>query len=1684
MNMVHASPHNPVERGNLSAAEWPEIFTPYADDDGTPIYDPGADVNPIDVDFTSGVDRGIGNLPSVYYASDGDNFFARFRLKGDPYDRKGGFLSSVWLVQIAAGGEHKATIGLNGKSPHEDYVYVANADGTKIHSIYRTAEAQQDGKTVVPGTRITAAENGHYFLDIQVPISEITEVVPEITASTDVQLFFGSSKAANLSVINKEWMKGSTVSFAELAEIKLNTQPLTISIDGGASKVYSNAPNNVMTGKISSGENVTVAINGGDSEAAQIDGSTWSYTLPAEIIDANGIYRAVATVTDSSLTATAEQDIMISQAFNTITINGGSESTTTSTTPTISGTYVSPYESANFRVRLYIDDFLVNNNVNKNEGVWIQEGVALADPADGKTYKVEVKLTNTPARYETFASATQELTYQSDVTVESISVAIELITPEGSSRPVISGTSEGAEQVEVRINGTTVEIATPEQSGAWSVPALERPLAVTGVGESHEITAIARNAQGNTAVFSADHAVTQTTITIDNGTSVTLNDNLPTIRGNTNAQDGSTVSVAIGTAWSGETTAQNGRWTIEVPDGSPLADDTYTVTATTINSATATQTLIIKTETTVAITTPADEATTTETKPTISGTAEAGATIDLIVAEGVVNFGDGGLDPDKIVIAESLTTEGSGNWNHTPIDDLDAGETYTIIATATDDYGNEAMDVSTFTISAGSDDAGLTSVHSQTDSNPGGGNGDTAGAAITWEINVAHSVEVIGRSHIAVAENATFNLYTNSNYTDDEVTGENTETLTVGSNTAYIKVTAEDGVTDKYYAVTINRAADASGFAVALAQEGNKTAGEEFNLSITNAKGADGNDLDGSINVTVTSNLEGDNPPTEVYSGAVTFTDGAATVPVTLTKADSHTLTVDVTGVTGDETVAVTVVAGAPDSATLTMDPSSISYADYNNDSDADSTVDSIVVKDASGNVISDGNEAGTYSVSAPAGAEEGTDYEFNTTTGTLTIKDGATKAAGTYTIIYTNDINNNATATATVTVEPSTNADLSGLALRNAANQAAITYSPNFAAGTTAYTATVGNNVTQVQVQPTVADINATIKVGKTGEEKTAVTSGNWSGNIALSVGHNVIEVEVTAQDGINTKTYTITITRASAPSAPAPAAPVEPQVEEITVNVVPKGDIGTVISRATIERTTETNGTIKDKVTYKPEQAQETVNQAQEAGHDGVSIIIPDENDEVAELQVTLPRETVKIIAEGKVDLEISSENARIIIPKESIERLADMKDDLFFRVVPIREEEQRRQVEEQARTEQLTLEISEGRRVDVVERPSTIETNMPSHPVTIVLPFRESNIPTQHTVREEYMKDLFVFIQHSDGDKAILKGKVTDYDGRGVYGLEFGIEKFSTFAIIHMASEFNSYTLPEQTKPAVINYINGTIHVEVASGTDLTNLIAQFELSTGAIATVDGKVQVSGETPNDFTKPLIYLVESADGSIKKWTVYVTKEPEKTVVGEEADFHPAYIRGYPDGTFGPERSITRAEMAAIVYRNLEDQTIQAGDHTYPDVDQGHWARQTIEVVSSWGIMGGYPEGDFRPEGNLTRAEMASLIVRWMNLQGERANNLTDVEGHWAQEMIEILAGAGIVGGYPDGSFQPNREITRAEAVAIINRVLSRGPLHGVETPSWPDVSSDHWAFCDIEEASRDHYYILLEDGLEMLQQ
>ena len=202
----------------------------------------------------------------------------------------------------------------------------------------------------------------------------------------------------------------------------------------------------------------------------------------------------------------------------------------------------------------------------------------------------------------------------------------------------------------------------------------------------------------------------------------------------------------------------------------------------------------------------------------------------------------------------------------------------------------------------------------------------------------------------------------------------------------------------------------------------------------------------------------------------------------------------------------------------------------------------------------------------------------------------------------------------------------------------------------------------------------------------------------------------------------------------------------------------------------------------------------------------------------------------------------------------------------------------------------------------------------------------------------------------------------------------------------------------------------------------------------------------------------------------------------------HVAYIIGYEDGTVRPERNVTRAEVATVFYRLLTEEMRKANwsiENEFPDVASDGWYNAAVSVNTMMGVIMGYPDGTFRPDNSITRGELAAIAARFaraMSMRGDNEVNFTDISGHWAEEDIWHAASIGWVRGYPDGTFRPDQPITRAEFITLVNNVLERIPeteedmLTG-EMTVWSDnADTSAWYYIAIQEATNSHLYSFKE--------
>ncbi|SIQ30029.1 InlB B-repeat-containing protein [Domibacillus enclensis] len=457
----------------------------------------------------------------------------------------------------------------------------------------------------------------------------------------------------------------------------------------------------------------------------------------------------------------------------------------------------------------------------------------------------------------------------------------------------------------------------------------------------------------------------------------------------------------------------------------------------------------------------------------------------------------------------------------------------------------------------------------------------------------------------------------------------------------------------------------------------------------------------------------------------------------------------------------------------------------------------------------------------------------------------------------------------------------------------------------------------------------------------------------------------------------------RWSSNASPAP----QPTTEDIVVDVV-SGD--ETLVQTPIKRTTNPDGTVNDDVTFTPDKAAESVEKLKDAENKTARIVIPDANDKVSETNIGVPQSAMNALANGEANLEIDTENARIFVPSDSI---TGFGDDLYFRVVPVKKEEEKQAIETRAKQEEKVKEVTGNNTatIQVLGRPMTIETNMQNRPVTLTLP-----LPAN--VSQEMIDNLAIFIEHSNGTKQVIRGTVVEWKN-GQKGVQFDVDHFSTFT-------------------------------------------------------------------------MLYLEEAAT--------------------EETGTHDLYIHGFKDGTFRPDETVTRAQIAAMLVRNL-DMTYN-GKVSYKDT-KASFAMKEIEMAREAGVILGFSDGTFRPDQAVTRAQVAAIASRWVGnvckenpdsalcTPSKEAAAFTDVAAdHWAATSIKHASSVGIINGFGNGSFKPEQAITRAQAVVMLNRLFERGPLNGVSEPTFSDVPAGHWAFKEIEEAATTHDYEIDQNGNEQL--
>jgi len=263
--------------------------------------------------------------------------------------------------------------------------------------------------------------------------------------------------------------------------------------------------------------------------------------------------------------------------------------------------------------------------------------------------------------------------------------------------------------------------------------------------------------------------------------------------------------------------------------------------------------------------------------------------------------------------------------------------------------------------------------------------------------------------------------------------------------------------------------------------------------------------------------------------------------------------------------------------------------------------------------------------------------------------------------------------------------------------------------------------------------------------------------------------------------------------------------------------------------------------------------------------------------------------------------------------------------------------------------------------------------------------------------------------------------------------------------------------------------------------------------------------------LSKELTFVPTKGDGAVWQGTTYYAHfsakrspstpstpaKPDETKLtlapipemlnGED---HYAYLLGYEDGTVRPNGSISRAEVATVLFRLLKDDVRTQNltkDNAYSDVSDTAWYAAAVSTLSKMGVISGYPDGTFRPNAPITRAEFAAMIARFDETAKSADTPFTDISGHWAENAIGKAYGNGWVAGSSKTVFCPESNLTRAETATLLNRVLHRLPEKESDLLAnqivWPDNPETFWGYLAIQEATNSHEYERKADGVHETQ-
>ncbi|WP_284642501.1 cadherin-like beta sandwich domain-containing protein [Paenibacillus silviterrae] len=475
-----------------------------------------------------------------------------------------------------------------------------------------------------------------------------------------------------------------------------------------------------------------------------------------------------------------------------------------------------------------------------------------------------------------------------------------------------------------------------------------------------------------------------------------------------------------------------------------------------------------------------------------------------------------------------------------------------------------------------------------------------------------------------------------------------------------------------------------------------------------------------------------------------------------------------------------------------------------------------------------------------------------------------------------------------------------------------------------------------------------------------------------AIIPGVNTLIVNVESADRTASQTYSVDVVGLEEDNS---SPPMPSNLRQAPIS----GGVGGWAEQTSIVRTRTEEGRTLDTVKLDAGTAKSIVEKSIQNKDTTARIYVTDLPDAPADERiVSLSAESVSLLAQGGMSMQILLPDAQISLPGASLQQLSKDGKDAYFRVVPIREQTERSDVTTRVQNAELVKQAAGGQPVSVIGQPVKIETNYAGYTTELLLPLNHLVLPADTAAAKRILSQLAVYIEHSDGEKALQQGEIRyDADGK-LAGIAIQINKFSTFTIIQK----NADAL-KVLEPYLSGYPDGTFRPSKA--------ITRAELAT-IVARIQGS-SAKGE-------PLPIQAQGyPDVAPDHWAAEAIAHMQRT----------GLMLGDNNGLFRPEDAITRGELASIAARLLSKSAGAAQSGGYSDTRE-HWAFEAIEKASRAGILQGYPDSSFQPDNPLNRAEAVKVLNRLFERPAAAvtASSWPDVaQDHWAIQEIESASAA-----------------------------------------------------------------------------